>query len=222
MPKPTSITQLADAARDLAGLSFADLAQQLQQPVPADFSRHKGWGGMLIELALGASAGSKPEPDFPDLGVELKTLPISATGQPLETTFVCVAPMTDACQQTWQTSALRKKLAHVLWVPVLADKGLSPAQRQIGSPFLWRPSAAQEQALQQDWQELTDLLALGKIQQVNAHLGEYLQLRPKAANGKIRTQAIGENGQQVWAQPKGFYLRTCFTSWILREQFAPN
>ncbi|GGA71155.1 DNA mismatch repair protein MutH [Neiella marina] len=222
MPTPTSIAQLAASAHELAGLTFADLAQQLQQPVPADFSRHKGWGGMLIELALGASAGSKPEPDFPHLGVELKTLPISATGQPLETTFVCVAPMTDASQQTWQNSALRKKLAHVLWVPVLAEKALSPAQRQIGSPFLWRPSQAQEQALQQDWQELTDLLALGQVQQISAHLGEYLQLRPKAANGKIRTQAIGEHGQTVMAQPKGFYLRTCFTSWILRQQFAPN
>lgn len=222
MQAPESIDQLSSRARQISGLTLAELAIQLDQPVPADFSRHKGWGGMLIEQALGATAGSKPEPDFPQLGVELKTLPISSVGQPLETTFVCVAPMLDASQQQWLTSSFRHKIAHVLWVPVLADKGLTPAERQIGSPFLWQPSPAQELALQQDWQELTDLIALGQISQVSAHLGEYVQLRPKAANGSVRTQAYGEQGELIQAQPKGFYLRTSFTSWILQQQFAPK
>ncbi|MBW8191764.1 DNA mismatch repair endonuclease MutH [Neiella marina] len=222
MQAPESIDQLSARAQAIAGLSLAELADQFDQPVPADFSRHKGWGGMLIELALGATAGSKPEPDFPELGVELKTLPISSTGQPLETTFVCVAPMLDASRQQWHTSSFRKKVAHVLWVPVLADKGMSPAQRQIGSPFLWQLSGEQEQVLKRDWQELTDLLALGQISQINAHFGEYLQLRPKAANGSVRTQAFGEHGELIQTQPKGFYLRTSFTSWILRQQFAPK
>lgn len=49
---------------------------------------------MLLELYLGAMAGSKPEQDFPELGIELKTIPVDAAGKPLETTFVCVAPLT--------------------------------------------------------------------------------------------------------------------------------
>ncbi len=36
---------------------------------------------MLLELWLGASAGSKPEQDFAALGVELKTIPVDAAGQ---------------------------------------------------------------------------------------------------------------------------------------------
>ena len=220
MLPPKTIAELQIRAIELSGLTLFELAQQLGQPVPGDFSRHKGWGGMLIEMALGASAGSKPEPDFPQLGIELKTLPISRSGQPLETTFVCVAPLLNLTGLTWQESALKLKLNHVLWVPVLAEKDLSPAQRQIGSPFLWKPSIKQETALKKDWEELTELIALGQIQDVNAHIGEYLQLRPKAAHGKVTTEALGPEGKKIKAQPKGFYLRTQFTQWLLLEQFA--
>ena len=222
MQSPVSAEDLMQKANELAGLTLAELAHKLQRPVPDDFSHDKGWGGMLLEHALGASAGSRPEPDFPHLGIEMKSLPISAQGTPIETTFVCVAPMTQLTGQTWQTSALRNKLAQVLWVPILAEKSLSPAQRQIGSPFLWKASQAQEQALQKDWEELMELLALGQISQINAHLGEYLQLRPKAAHGKVTTEVIGAKGQKVQAQPKGFYLRTNFTQWVLNDHFAPN
>ena len=56
--------------------------------------RHaKGWAGQLIELYLGATAGSKQQQDFPTLGVELKTIPVSPDAKPLETTYVCITPL---------------------------------------------------------------------------------------------------------------------------------
>lgn len=222
MTSPTSIHELLTRAIDLAGLTLAELANELQHPIPEDFSRDKGWSGILLEQALGATAGSRPEPDFPHLGVEMKTLPISAQGVPLETTFVCVAPMVNLAGESWETSAFRKKLAQVLWVPLLAERSMSPAERQIGTPFLWQATPAQENALKQDWEELMELLALGQIHKINAHMGEYLQLRPKAAHGQITTDVIGSKGQTIQAQPKGFYLRTQFTKWVLNQQFAPN
>ncbi|MCM2680582.1 DNA mismatch repair endonuclease MutH [Echinimonas agarilytica] len=219
---PNTAQELLHRAQQLAGLTLQELAQQLNIEVPHDFSRDKGWGGILLERALGATAGSRPEPDFPALGIEMKTLPISSIGQPLETTFVCVAPMKGMTGEHWETSALRHKLDHVLWVPILAEKHLSPAERQIGSAFLWRASAEQELALRQDWEELMELLSLGRVERINAHLGQFMQLRPKAANGSVKTDAIGANGELVQAQPKGFYLRTSFTQWVLRQQFAPE
>ena len=216
---PKSIAELLERVQNIAGMTLEDLANELNVEVPQDFSKNKGWGGMLLELALGATAGSKPEPDFPHLGIEMKTLPISAKGEPLETTFVCVAPMSKATGETWQTSVLRKKMAHVLWVPILAEPTLSPAERQIGSAFLWQASAAQEAVLQKDWEELMELLTLGEFKKINARLGDYLQLRPKAAHGSVKTGAIGANGKIIKTQPKGFYLRKSFTKWIIMERF---
>lgn len=58
---PRNEAELLQRAQQLAGQSFAALAAQLGLPMPADLRRDKGWVGMLLELLLGASAGSKAE-----------------------------------------------------------------------------------------------------------------------------------------------------------------
>ncbi|MEX0576091.1 MutH/Sau3AI family endonuclease, partial [Enterobacter cloacae subsp. cloacae] len=119
---PTSEAQLLGQAQRLAGFSLGELAAMAGLPIPKDLKRDKGWIGMLLELWLGASAGSKPEQDFAALGVELKTIPIDRLGKPLETTFVCVAPLTGNTGVTWETSHVRHKLKRVLWVPVEGER----------------------------------------------------------------------------------------------------
>lgn len=91
---PDSEAQLLTQARQLAGYSLGELATMAGLVTPRDLKRDKGWIGVLLEIWLGASAGSKPEQDFAALGVELKTIPVDSLGRPLETTFVCVAPLT--------------------------------------------------------------------------------------------------------------------------------
>ena len=92
-------------------------------------------------------------------------------------------------------------------------------QRQIATPFLWQPSAQQQQLLQQDFEDVIETVAMGKIDQIDARFGELLQVRPKAANSKALTEAIGPNGETILTLPRGFYLRPQFTSSILSEQF---
>ena len=90
--EPKSEQELFQRAMEVAGISFKELAQEANLTVPPNLKKDKGWVGQLIEWHLGAPAGSKAEQDFKHLGIELKTIPISYTGKPLETTFVCVAP----------------------------------------------------------------------------------------------------------------------------------
>ena len=203
----------------IAGMTLGDLALEMGFRTPENLLREKGWVGQLLEQALGASAGSLPEPDFPHLGVELKTLPISYKGTPLETTFVSVAPLLDVTGLQFEQSTVYKKLKHVLWLPILAERDIELVDRVIGSGFLWQPNASQWQALRTDWEELIDMIALGQVEQINGHYGEVMQLRPKAANSRVKTDAIGANGQRIQTLPRGFYLKTHFTKQILAEQF---
>ena len=219
-PSPLSEQQLMANASAIAGLTLGQVAADLGMPVPDNLRRDKGWIGNLLELQLGASAGSKPEQDFPELGIELKTIPIDHTGKPLETTFVCVTPLIGIAGLTWQQSNVRNKLRRVLWVPILTDRRQPPATRQIGTPFLWSPSPAEEQLLRQDWEELMEMIALGQVERITAHVGEVMQLRPKAANNKALTQAIGADGQPIMTLPRGFYLKTNFTYRILADTFG--
>lgn len=212
---PQTLEQLLSQAQSIAGLTFGELADELHIPVPPDLKRDKGWVGMLLERALGATAGSKAEQDFSHLGVELKTLPINAEGYPLETTFVSLAPLVQNSGVKWENSHVRHKLSCVLWMPIEGSRHIPLRERHIGAPILWKPTAEQERQLKQDWEELMDLIVLGKLDQITARIGEVMQLRPKGANSRSVTKGIGKNGEIIDTLPLGFYLRKEFTANIL-------
>ncbi|EWH09358.1 DNA mismatch repair protein MutH [Catenovulum agarivorans DS-2] len=217
---PTSEAVLMSRAQAIAGLNLAQLASMAGVHVPNNLLKDKGWTGQLLEWHLGATAGSKPVPDFEHLGIELKTIPVDRTGTPLETTYICVAPLTGIAGQTWQNSPVRVKLNRVLWVPILAERGIAVADRLVGLPILWSPTPAQDQALKQDWEELMDMVALGQVNQITAKTGQYLQIRPKAANSRVRTQGIGSDGEHIQTLPRGFYLKKSFTLTILQQAIS--
>jgi len=219
---PKNESELLQRAQALAGMTLAEIAAQLGVVVPTSLTREKGWIGLLLEQVLGASAGSKPEPDFPHLGIELKSLPINAQGKPLETTFVCVAPLTGLVGASWQTSHIRNKMARVLWVPVVSERHIPISERIVGTPFIWSPSPEEEQLLALDWQELTDMIVLGDVENISGKHGQVLQLRPKAANSQAKTQAFNRHGQPFQTLPRGFYLKTAFTQMLLNKHLRIN
>lgn len=214
---PTNEQQLLNRAKLAAGYTFAEIADYLKMPIPENLNKQKGWVGNLIETFLGANAGSKAERDFANLGIELKTIPVDKQGRPLETTFVSVTPLMANYGVIWETSHVKYKLTKVLWVPIEGERTIPLAKRKVGQPILWTPTAEQEQQLKQDWQELMDMIALGQVEKITARYGTYLQIRPKAANGKALTEAIGENGHIIMTRPRGFYLKKSFTMQILQS-----
>lgn len=218
---PASEAELLQRARALAGRTFAELAERLGQPV-LDEPRHaKGWIGQLLEQALGATAGSRAVPDFEALGVEMKTLPVDAQGEPLESTFVSSLNMNDPdALANWERSPVRRKLARVLWVPVEGTREIPLAQRRIGMALLWSPTPEQDAALRRDWEEIADLVLGGFIEQITGHHGKHLQLRPKGANAKALRWGTDEFGAPIKVRPRGFYLRPSFTAALLRQSFV--
>ena len=214
---PATEAELLARAHALAGLRLDSLAEQTKEILPASALHAKGWVGELLEIALGADAGARPAPDFTCLGIELKSIPVAADSRPLESTFVCAAPATVTPRMHWENSAVRRKLQRVLWIPIQSD-GQALGARRIGWGFLWSPSAAQEATLRHDWEELIELIALGNWTEINARLGRYLQLRPKAAHGRSLRAAQDDTGTPNRTLPRGFYLRATFTQEILSAQ----
>ena len=64
-----------------------------------------------------------------------------------------------------------------------------------------------------------ELISLGEVQNISARHGQVLQLRPKAANSKALTEAVGPSGQPIMTLPRGFYLKTGFTAALLARHF---
>lgn len=216
---PRSEQELMDHARQLAGLTLQQLAEKFSWPIPENTTHAKGWFGQLVEKGLGATATSHARPDFELINVELKTLPVNANGKPVESTYVCTVPLQNP-EQNWENSWLKQKLQRVLWLPFEADKNVPIAQRHIGSAILWSPSAVEIAQLKTDWEELMEMVTLGKLDQISSHLGEVLQIRPKGANAKSLTTALDEEGNPVATLPRGFYLRPSFTRNIILNHYA--
>jgi DNA mismatch repair protein MutH len=219
-PAPQSEAELLEHAQAMAGEPLAALARGQGVAVPGDSRRAKGWAGQLIEAYLGATAGSLSEPDFQVIGVELKTIPVGADGEPRESTYVCTVPLMGESSTGWHDCNVQRKLARVLWVPVISDDDTEPGDRIIGWPLLWSPSRGEACALEADWRELMDMVCLGELESISAHHGTCLQIRPKAADSRARRWGIGESGEHVRTLPRGFYLRSSFTHAILRQHYA--
>jgi DNA mismatch repair protein MutH len=212
---PQTEIELIERCNCIAGLSFAQLSMHLGLPIPIQPNQRKGWVGHAIELALGTDAQNKPSPDFQILGIELKTIPLSKQGTPTESTFITSIPLLTIHQQQWPTSQCYAKLKRILWVPLEGERDIPYPQRRIGHGFLWSPNKEEEAILEADWNYLTLQISTGYLETLDAKYGEYLQIRPKAANGKSLCFGFDQNGNKIKTLPRGFYLRSRFTAQIV-------
>ncbi len=217
LPTLTSENELIVRCKAIEGLSFQQLANELELHISDTPAKRKGWVGAAIEIALGATAGNHSSPDFCALGVELKTLPINHLGKPAESTFVTSIPLLTIHQQTWKTSQCYGKLKRVLWVPIEGHKEIPFPHRRIGKAVLWSPSIDEEAILADDWSELCMMVSMGKLSEIDATMGEYLQIRPKASNGQSLCYGFDEEGSKILTLPRGFYLRSRFTNTIVNR-----
>ena len=213
---PKDLTELQQRYQELSGQSIGAIAKKLNLNIPEDLLHAKGWVGQLIEAYLGATASSKATPDFPELDIELKTIPINLQGKPLESTYVCTV-QTNNSFLTWRDSWVYRKLKHVLWVPIISSPDLAITDRVITTPFLWQMDEEIEEVLCTDWEELMDMLQLGYGKDLSAKYGTYLHIRPKAANSRVLIDYTDADGHATKIVPKGFYLRSSFTAMILEN-----
>ena len=190
-------------------------APQVGVEVPEEGVRGKGVAGQILEKALGATAASRAEPDFLGLGIELKTIPLDARGKPKESTFVASISLSAMADTDWEQSVVFKKLSKVLFVPVEAASETPLPQRRVGRAYLWTPTDEERARLRSDWERLAEIIARGEVEEITGHLGEVLQVRPKAATGSVRRRAPDEEGAVQWTLPRGFYLRPAFTGAVL-------
>ena len=214
---PRDEAELSRRLGRLAGQPLCAIAAAHGVPVPDDLRRSKGWVGTLLERALGATGSSRAEPDFPALGIELKTIPVDPRGRPLESCFVASLDL-GAVDLRWDCSPVRKKLARVAWVAVEAAPRIPLSQRRLGAALFWSPSPAELQTLRGDYEDIVELLAEGL--RVTAHRGTWLQLRPKGRNAAALRWSIDAEGAETRTAPRAFYLRRSFTAALLEQHFT--
>lgn len=222
MNAPETLSELLGRAQTLWGASIEALAAEHGAQFAVDPVRNKGRIGTLLEAALGATSGSSAAPDFPHLGVELKSVPVDPEGVPYESTFVSTIDLETVDEASWETSVVKQKLSCVLFVPIVARERRTPfLERVVGRAVLWRPTERDTSVLREDFEEIVGRLAVGGAEALSARVGQWLQARPKARDGSERTRSIAKDGGWEMVNPKGFYLRRmAVAAWLKRSETA--
>lgn len=166
--------------------------------------------GILLELWLGVSVGSKFEQDFVVLGVEFKMIFIDSWGCLLEIIFVCVVLLIGNSGVIWESSYVWYKLQCVLWILVEGECIILLVVWCVGVLLLWSLDEDEECQLCMDWEELMDFIVFGEVECIIVCYGEVLQLRLKVVNSKVLIEVIGVCGEIIFMLLCGFYLKKNF------------
>jgi len=214
-----TLAALLAHARALVGVELSELADTLGLPVPVGLLRTKGWSGQVIEQELGAVVGGARGPDFAALGVELKTVPVQESLEPLESTAVCQIDPVAIAGESWETSYVREKLACVLFVALAVPPGArSVGERRVAAVRLWSPDANEDRALRDDFELFVrGYYRQGRAAEISGHLGGVLQVRPKGRDADDLRDAFDAAGNPSRVGKHGFYLRPAFVARILRD-----
>ena len=128
---PENAEQLKERLFSIMGKNLSDLASFAKIALPISPLHGKGFQGELMERLLGASAPGLPIPDFPNLGIELKTVPVSEDFKALESTFFCSAPLNEVRVKRFEDSILFHKISRVLFVFLVSPRNFSYEKRYV-------------------------------------------------------------------------------------------
>ncbi|HIV14690.1 MAG TPA: hypothetical protein IAB18_02090 [Candidatus Avisuccinivibrio pullicola] len=216
---PRSLSELKERLEAIMGKSLLELTREYGLKWPARFKMAKGFTGELIEYILGGTARNLPLPDFTHLSIELKTLPIDGRYLPLESTYICHLNLMEDVGQRFEDSALYRKTALMLFVAVEGSDRIEPEIRRVMGYYLYKPDREALARIRTDYEEVMEMVSLGHAHEINARMGEVVQVRPKGASGRDLVPYINEDGEKAYTRPRGFYFRASFTRDICKKMF---
>ena len=209
-----TLPQLLDKLHSYTGHTVLSIAKMENIP----FKEDKGQIGQLVEQLMGVKSNSYAGPDLPEMGVEIKTLPLNSQGKVQEHTHIGKISLPFK-ETSFEHSSLWLKIQKILFVPIIAQRNNIMSEKILGQPFLWEAGQEIKEQLKKDWLELSSFLRLGHFDEINSQIGEYLHIRPKASHGKDFIFFQQENNT-YHILPIGFYLRKSFTQQLIARNYV--
>lgn len=216
--KPQNLLELKERLVKIKGAKISDLVELLEIEKPKNSVHAKGFVGQIIEYILGAHAKNQALPDFTNLDLELKTMPVDENLNPLESTFLCHANLKNV-ETNFYKSTLYKKIRFILFVFIKTSKNTNVLDREIVGFYFYKASDEDLKIFKADFDELNDLIVQGFANNINARIGTYIQMRPKCATGNDLTEYYDENCEIKYTRPRGFYLRRSFNKLLCQKVF---
>jgi DNA mismatch repair protein MutH len=212
---------LLDRLAVVQGVPFAELCQVhgiKWYPEPA---RNKGLAAKVVETVLEVRTNNRPEPDLTNLGLEIKTIPVTDDLGVMEHTKVTTLNFRDVEDQDWERSTVYHKLRSILFVPVVKYDKASPERWYVRSPFVWFPSLEAEKQLREDYEAVRSLVKQKQYAAISSSeppsgQGIYLMANTGGIDSGDLTKVEGAAGAEA-VKRRAWMLRKSFTRRVLSE-----
>lgn len=179
----------------------------------------KGASGLIVENLLGIENNNRDEADLPQIGCEIKILPLQKNRdgsiKAKEPTAIQMINYCEVARETWETAKLRSKINLTFWVVYLAKvDGKSKQQDDyvIVDYFLDHPSDVQNGVFKTDWEEIQSYIKRGDADKLSCSMGVYLEPKTKGANNQDKTDAPDGKGGITRARRRAFYYKKNYTN----------
>lgn len=185
----------------------------------------KGASGLIVENLLGIENNNRDEADLPQIGCEIKILPLQKNRdgaiKAKEPTAIQMINYCEVAKETWETAKLRSKINLTFWVVYLAKVDGKPKRQNdyvIVDYFLDHPSDVQNGIFKTDWEEIQSYIKRGDADKLSCSMGVYLEPKTKGANNQDKTDTPDGKGEITRARRRAFYYKKNYTN----TQIIPN
>lgn len=179
----------------------------------------KGASGLIVENLLGIRNNNIDEPDIPEIGCEVKVLPLQLNRdgsiKAKEPTAIQIINYFEVANETWETAKVRRKISLTFWIVYLAKVNGKPLHQNdytIVDYFLDAPNDITNGVFKKDWEEIQDFIIKGLGDKLSCSMGTYLEPKTKGANNQDKTVAPDGHGGTTMVRRRAFYYKKNYTN----------
>lgn len=184
--------------------------------LPADEVKGK-FGQFLEKYYFGIENNSDSEPDFKEVGLELKSTPIKELVRggysPKERLILNIINYDDVVKETWEKSHFLSKNELLLLVMYLYEKDKNLLDFLIKYVTLWKIQGEDREIIRQDWEKIVNKIRSGKAHELSEGDTFYLGACRKGHLEKPRVYSSGD----VPAKQRAFSFKLRYMKSILER-----
>jgi len=220
-----SIESILYHAKKLIGKSIEDVISSSQTKVTINLKNKGSIGNIIEESWFGIKNNNSPLPDFSEVGIELKVIPLTKQRNRLvvkERTKICSINYQELISENWETSHAKEKLNKILFIYYLYD-AKNIRESTVKKIDLWQLNQNHnEMIIQNDWLIVQQKVHEGYAHKLSERDSKILAASRSGQGGKDKDGNLRDLVQQPIkkyedeALKRAFSLKQSFTNqhWI--------
>ncbi len=210
------LTPLFEIIKNSKGKTIREIKKELNHERD---NMKKGASGLIVETLLGIKNNNFADADIPEIGCEVKVLPIQKNKdgkiKVKEPTQIQMINYFEVANEKWETAKIRKKITLTFWIVYLAkenSKSLDQNDYRIIDYFIDHPNSDKLEVFKADWEVIQAYIIKGWADKLSCSMGTYLEPKTKGANNQDTTNAPDGQGGITRARRRAFYYKKAYTN----------